>query len=113
MGFHLRKSFKCGPIRFNLSNSGIGASVGVKGARVGIDGKGRTYVGGGVGMLRYREYSGSSNNDEMNNSENEKGYISINDNEIPEKLKYLSISKGFLIFCSFFYTPIALIFLNM
>lgn len=56
MGFHLRKSFKCGPLRFNLSNSGIGASVGVKGLRMGIDSKGRKYIGGGVGMLRYREY---------------------------------------------------------
>lgn len=57
MGFHLRKSFKLGPIRFNLSNSGLGASIGVKGARVGIDGKGRAYIGGGKGMLRYREYA--------------------------------------------------------
>ena len=61
MGFHLRKSFKCGPFRLNLSNSGIGVSAGVKGLRVGIDGKGRSYVGGGVGMLRYRKYFGNDN----------------------------------------------------
>jgi len=59
MGFHLRKSFKCGPVRFNLSNSGVGFSTGVKGLRVGIDGKGRSYIGGGKGILRYRKTFGS------------------------------------------------------
>ena len=60
MGFHLRKSIKCGPIRFNLSNSGVGFSTGVKGLRVGVDAKGRSYIGGGVGMLRYRKTSRST-----------------------------------------------------
>ncbi len=55
MGFYLKKSIKCGPLRFNLSNSGIGISTGVKGLRVGVDGKGRTYIGGGKGILRYRK----------------------------------------------------------
>ncbi len=35
MGLFFRKSKKAGPIRFNLSKSGIGASAGVKGLRVG------------------------------------------------------------------------------
>ena len=39
MGFHLRKSFNLGGIRFNLSNSGIGFSTGIKGLRFGVDGK--------------------------------------------------------------------------
>ena len=56
MGFHLKKTFKSGLFNFNLSNSGIGTSFGVKGLRVGVDGKGRTYIGGGKGMLRYRKY---------------------------------------------------------
>lgn len=60
MGFHLRKSFKCGPFRFNLSNSGVGVSVGVPGARIGVDSKGRTYVGGGKGMFRYRKVLSSN-----------------------------------------------------
>ncbi len=55
MGFYLKKSIKFGPLRFNLSNSGIGVSAGVKGLRAGIDGKGRTYIGGGKGVLRYRK----------------------------------------------------------
>jgi Protein of unknown function (DUF4236) len=32
MGLYLRKSFRAGPIRFNLSKSGLGISGGVKGA---------------------------------------------------------------------------------
>lgn len=55
MGFYLRKSFKVGGLRFNLSNSGVGVSTGIKGLRVGVDGKGRGYLSGGVGALRYRE----------------------------------------------------------
>lgn len=60
MGFNLRKSINIGGIRLNLSNSGIGFSTGVKGLRVGIDGKGRNYVGGGKGILRFRKYAGNN-----------------------------------------------------
>jgi hypothetical protein len=35
MGFYLRKSVAVGPFRFNLSGSGVGMSVGVRGLRVG------------------------------------------------------------------------------
>ena len=58
MGFYLRKSFRAGPIRFNLSKSGIGASVGVTGARVGLSSSGRGYVHGGSGGLYYRKSLG-------------------------------------------------------
>jgi hypothetical protein len=34
MGWFLRKFFRVGPLRLNLSKQGIGASVGVKGARL-------------------------------------------------------------------------------
>lgn len=60
MGFNLRKSINIGGIRLNLSNSGIGFSTGVKGLRVGVDGKGRSYVGGGKGILRFRKYVGNN-----------------------------------------------------
>jgi len=65
MGFHLRKTFKTGLFNFNLSNSGIGTSFGVKGFRFGVDGKGRTYIGGGKGIFRYRQYLTSSSNDNV------------------------------------------------
>ena len=35
MGFYIRKSISAGPFRFNLSGSGLGMSVGVKGLRIG------------------------------------------------------------------------------
>ena len=55
MGFYLRKSFRAGPIRFNLSKSGIGVSGGVTGARLGLSSTGRAYVHGGRGGLYYRK----------------------------------------------------------
>ena len=58
MGFYLRKSFRAGPIRFNLSKSGIGASLGVTGARVGLTSQGRAYVHGGRGGVYYRKSLG-------------------------------------------------------
>ena len=59
MGFYLRKSFRAGPIRFNLSKSGIGVSAGVTGARLGMSSTGGAYVHGGRGGLYYRKSLGS------------------------------------------------------
>jgi hypothetical protein len=47
MSFGFRKSKSFGGVRLNLSKSGIGASVGVKGLRVGVSSKGKSYVSGG------------------------------------------------------------------
>jgi hypothetical protein len=57
MGWYLRKSLKLGPVRFNLSKSGIGTSIGVKGLRVGTGRRGR-YLQGGRGGLYFREQLG-------------------------------------------------------
>jgi hypothetical protein len=79
MGIRFRKSFKAGPVRVNLSKSGIGASVGVKGARVGIDAKGNAYAAGGKGGVYFRENLGSKDgentqaNTRGGNVEEEKG----------------------------------------
>jgi hypothetical protein len=59
MGLYIRKSFKAGPIRLNLSKSGLGASIGVKGLRVGSGPRG-SYIHAGRGGLYYREKIGSS-----------------------------------------------------
>lgn len=53
MGFYLRKSISVGPIRFNLSKSGVGVSAGVRGLRVGSGPRGN-YVHMGRGGLYYR-----------------------------------------------------------
>lgn len=55
MPWYIRKSFSRGPVRLNLSKSGLGASFGVKGLRIGVGPKG-TYVAGGRGGLYYRQY---------------------------------------------------------
>ena len=54
MGFYLRKSIKVGPLRFNLSKSGVGVSGGVRGVRVGTGPRGN-YVHMGRGGLYYRK----------------------------------------------------------
>ncbi len=53
MGFYLRKSISAGPFRFNLSSSGVGMSVGVKGFRIGSGPRGN-YIHMGRGGLYYR-----------------------------------------------------------
>lgn len=54
MGFYLRKSVSVGPLRFNLSGSGIGMSVGVRGLRVGSGPRGN-YVRVGRGGVYYQK----------------------------------------------------------
>jgi hypothetical protein len=54
VGFYFRKSFGKGPIRLNLSKSGLGVSVGVKGARVSFGPRG-TFLHAGRGGVYYRQ----------------------------------------------------------
>ncbi len=59
MAWYLKKAFRFGPIRFNLSKSGIGVSGGIKGLRVGTGPRG-TYVHAGRGGIYYRKsFSGA------------------------------------------------------
>lgn len=60
MSWYIRKSVKAGPVRFNLSKSGIGASVGITGFRIGIKPNGRSYIHAGRYGLYYREEFGSN-----------------------------------------------------
>lgn len=54
MSFYIRKSVKFGPIRFNISKSGVGVSAGVKGARIATGPSG-TYVHLGRNGIYYRQ----------------------------------------------------------
>ena len=58
MAWYLRKSFGIGPLRINLSKGGLGYSVGVKGARIGVKPSGETYVHGGRYGLYFRRTLG-------------------------------------------------------
>src|ERR1051326_237327 len=55
MGLFFRKSKKLGLFRLNFSKSGVGVSVGVKGARIGGNAKGQTYVHAGRKGVYYRK----------------------------------------------------------
>lgn len=59
MGFYIKKSISAGPFRFNLSNSGLGMSVGVKGFRLGTGPRGN-YVHMGRGGFYYRASLGGT-----------------------------------------------------
>lgn len=57
MGWSLRRSFTLGPLRINLSKKGVGASVGVRGFRLGQDAGGRNYSQVSIpGTGIYRRY---------------------------------------------------------
>jgi hypothetical protein len=55
MGFFFRKSIGFGPVRLNFSKSGVGASVGVKGARLTVPAHGSTYITVGSHGFYYRQ----------------------------------------------------------
>ena len=55
MAWYLRKSLRLGPLRFNFSKRGVGVSAGVKGARVGAEASGKTYVAGGRYGFYFRQ----------------------------------------------------------
>src|SRR3954468_10310539 len=57
MGLYLRKSLRVGPLRFNLSGSGIGVSTGIPGLRIGTGPRGN-YIHAGRGGLYYRKSLG-------------------------------------------------------
>lgn len=59
MGFYIRKAFKIGPIRLNLSKSGVGVSAGVKGARYSIGPSGQQIHAGRYGLY-YRKRIGKA-----------------------------------------------------
>jgi hypothetical protein len=54
MGMYIRKAIRVGPIRFNLSKSGVGISAGVKGLRIGTGPRGN-YIHAGRHGLYYRQ----------------------------------------------------------
>lgn len=68
MAFYLRKSVRLGPVRFNLSKSGIGTSVGVKGFRVGVRPNGRSYLHAGRYGLYYRQELGGGDHARTNDA---------------------------------------------
>jgi Protein of unknown function (DUF4236) len=59
VGVYFRKSKSFGPVRFNMSRHGLGASFGVKGLRAGKQaGRQGLYVRGGLNGLYGRKHFG-------------------------------------------------------
>lgn len=89
MALYLRKAFKKGPIRLNLSKGGLGLSGGITGARLGINSKG-VYVHGGRHGLYYRKYArkGTKNNSGYNND-----LLSTNRN-VTSNATYIFVNTG-------------------
>jgi hypothetical protein len=54
MGFYIRKALSVGPLRFNLSKSGVGVSAGIRGLRFGTGPRGN-YVHMGRGGFYFRK----------------------------------------------------------
>lgn len=54
MGFYIRRALRVGPLRFNLSKSGIGVSGGIAGLRLGTGPRGH-YIHMGRGGLYFRK----------------------------------------------------------
>lgn len=94
MGFNFRKSIKIGPARINLSKSGIGYSVGVKGARVTKTAKGKTRTtlsipGTGISYSKTKgkEKSGTNRtNTDANKSKRAATSTTVQDNQ-PSTIK--------------------------
>ena len=55
MGYFFRKSAGFGPFRLNISKSGLGASIGIKGARLTMTPRGTTYITVGSHGFYYRD----------------------------------------------------------
>ena len=68
MALSFRKSIKAGPLKINLSKSGIGLSTGMKGAHVGMSSRGRPYVSGGANGVYYRKSLGKASGKKRANS---------------------------------------------
>ncbi len=75
MGWRFHRSFKTGPIRWNLSRRGVGASWGIPGFRVGMSADGKRYLSIGIPGtgLYYQHYFGRTRS----------GRASVNPNPYP------------------------------
>jgi len=92
MAFYLRKSVRLGPVRFNLSKSGIGTSFGVKGFRVGVRPNGRSYLHAGRYGLYYRQELGGGDRSPKNETPSPKETEVIHSSH-PDAVQYNSATS--------------------
>lgn len=95
MGFYIRKSISVGPLRFNLSKSGIGVSAGVKGLRFGTGPRGN-YVHMGLGGLYYKKtFPANSQIVQSGKEKNDFQYIDELNHEPLQEIESGDINKLF------------------
>lgn len=83
MGFFIKKSVSVGPLRFNISKSGIGVSTGFKGFRIGTGPRGN-YVQIGANGVYYRKSFPIQSDLRKNNQE----HISDSFNPTPSDISH-------------------------
>lgn len=93
MGFYIRKSIRLGGVRFNLSKSGVGASVGIKGFRVGAGPRGN-YVHMGRNGVYYRAALPSVKSRGSKVSENDISHIQPSPQYEEDQLLFQEIESG-------------------
>lgn len=97
MGFLFKKSIKVGPVRVNVSKSGVGVSAGVKGARIGINSKGKVYGSAGVKGLTYRtQLSGAKKQKKTVDNETE-NVIEITEMQKEKRNEHTDANAGVVI----------------
>ena len=75
MGWYLRKSLKIGPLRLNLSKSGIGTSAGITGLRIGTGPRGQYFHAGREGLYYRKSLSSKKQAVEQTEPEGEQEAI--------------------------------------
>jgi hypothetical protein len=92
MGIRFRKSVNLGPVRVNLSKSGIGYSAGVKGARLTklANGRNRTTLGiPGTGLTYVTETSSAKHNNTKKQADNQEQTSTFSKQELILQVKKL------------------------
>jgi hypothetical protein len=119
MGISFRKSFKIGPVKVNVSKSGVGASVGRKGARIGINAKGNAYVSAGADGVYYRKTLGSPNekaNPSVSGGSAASGGAAYSDKPVPADAQEKTGGAGIKIACtliSIFFLALGVFFVTI
>ena len=92
MSVYIRKSISVGPFRFNLSKSGVGVSVGVKGFRIGSGPKGN-YVHMGANGIYYRATIPTNRKNTKVNDSEQVAYHSVQECSTHEELKEIESAE--------------------
>lgn len=104
MSVFFRKSAKFGPIRLNFNKSGVGVSAGIKGLRVGVNAKGKSYIAGGSNGIYFKQ--NLSSNQRLNQVTNQVQNTVSSTNIIPTStnnynvLFFVFVVTSFLCFIS-------------